>query len=523
MTMNFFKTTLFTKSIWHLICLILLGSGLISIYYRQIMNFDTLFNSDSVYLSVLFDDLAYYQGKLSHWFLTPAPYFFPDMPIFFFSSLLTPSIYHRFFIAAFLQLASTYFLAHQLRQVFSTRLCTSVGLSIIFILACIVWIPQDQSPYIFGFLTTYHFGTLMLGLGFLTLFFKSLLQPKSKPIFISLSIIAGVGVASDLIFVIQILLPLVATIFIVRRYAPTLPNMKQQRNYVLAGMIIGLLIKSLMTKDHAHRYLLKRHKELFQHFFYLLDILQSWIQAHPLVSATVFLFYICIAWHWYQLYRNRQDNQNHRFLLTTFVLLSPPITIIIVFINGLISLPDWFNLRYFQNLFWFPIFFCWLLLDSLPTIKKPIALIILVSFLIGTIFLIYPKTPLKSQYQPPLVSCLLNGLQKYRQTTGDSVTVGISHYWHAKLTLAFARDQLMLVQVNGDTLKSLRWIMNTDWYQPRYDFALGYIDSDGKSQLLNALRKLTLQPKAQFTCPTGADRIGRQVQVWIYGHQKLAL
>ncbi len=63
--------------------------------------------SDLLYLASLYRDLATHHYSLHGWALTPAPYFFPDMPVFFLSALLTPNFASAYCLYAGLMLAGT--------------------------------------------------------------------------------------------------------------------------------------------------------------------------------------------------------------------------------------------------------------------------------------------------------------------------------------------------------------------------------------------------------------------------------
>jgi hypothetical protein len=53
---------------------------------------ESFFDSDSLYLPTLFEDLIQWSGRFSDWRLTPAPYFFPDLPLYFMSRLIVGNV-----------------------------------------------------------------------------------------------------------------------------------------------------------------------------------------------------------------------------------------------------------------------------------------------------------------------------------------------------------------------------------------------------------------------------------------------
>ena len=66
-----------------------------------------LIHSDALYLPVLFDDLLRHGGRFADWFLTPAPYFFPDMPMYWLAWLASDSVFGQTTAFALLQTVFT--------------------------------------------------------------------------------------------------------------------------------------------------------------------------------------------------------------------------------------------------------------------------------------------------------------------------------------------------------------------------------------------------------------------------------
>jgi hypothetical protein len=57
-------------------------------FFNQLLDhqsYTTLFfSADALFLPTLYHDLFVWGGKLQDWILPPAPYIFPDMPLFFY-------------------------------------------------------------------------------------------------------------------------------------------------------------------------------------------------------------------------------------------------------------------------------------------------------------------------------------------------------------------------------------------------------------------------------------------------------
>ena len=71
------------KSIFFLFLLALGLGNIFANYISEPPAQNRLFDSDALYLPTLFSDIFANNGQIKDWFLTPAPYFFPDFPMFF--------------------------------------------------------------------------------------------------------------------------------------------------------------------------------------------------------------------------------------------------------------------------------------------------------------------------------------------------------------------------------------------------------------------------------------------------------
>ena len=92
--------------------LFLLALGLGNIFVNYISEppaKNRLFDSDALYLPTLFSDIFANNGQIKDWFLTPAPYFFPDYPIFFLVYLVGATPYSQIIAFALIQAALTFF------------------------------------------------------------------------------------------------------------------------------------------------------------------------------------------------------------------------------------------------------------------------------------------------------------------------------------------------------------------------------------------------------------------------------
>jgi len=118
-----------------------------------------LFNADALYLPTLMADLLGGGGALRDWYLTPAPYFFPDMPMFALAYLLGPDAYSQILIFACLQIALLALLLYVLARQLAPRGALAVAGT-----ACIglMWAALNAGdPFVLLLASAHHYGIFL--------------------------------------------------------------------------------------------------------------------------------------------------------------------------------------------------------------------------------------------------------------------------------------------------------------------------------------------------------------------------
>jgi hypothetical protein len=89
---------------------LIFGVLLVALAYFSIFNnlseqaLDFYFNSDALYTTAVYHDLFINKSGLHGWQISPSPYFFPDMPVYFAIYAFTSNIPLSFFIYGIFQL-----------------------------------------------------------------------------------------------------------------------------------------------------------------------------------------------------------------------------------------------------------------------------------------------------------------------------------------------------------------------------------------------------------------------------------
>ncbi|MES2349239.1 MAG: hypothetical protein V4641_16885, partial [Pseudomonadota bacterium] len=141
--------------------LALLASGCMTlVYLKQGIAPGLFFNSDALYLPALYYDLFERGGQLRQWFLTPAPYFFPDWPLYFGLRALTGDVYRALAGVMALQALLLWGLAALIVRRFTGGANALAAAAVA--LAAVCWGGLNGAfPYTYIMLASYHFGTFL--------------------------------------------------------------------------------------------------------------------------------------------------------------------------------------------------------------------------------------------------------------------------------------------------------------------------------------------------------------------------
>jgi hypothetical protein len=121
------------------------------------------FDSDDLYLPVLFEDLTRWSGHWSDWRLTPAPYFFPDMPLYAVARVATGSIEWAQYLSGCAQLLLFGLFARHLVDALVSRAC-ALSACIAPIMLGLFWLFWSGELPLFGALLrlTNHGGAALM-------------------------------------------------------------------------------------------------------------------------------------------------------------------------------------------------------------------------------------------------------------------------------------------------------------------------------------------------------------------------
>jgi hypothetical protein len=463
-----------------------------------------LFNSDILYLPTLFSDLAS-GGSIADWYLTPAPYFFPDFIIFYFAHNLGVDTYSRIIIFSVLQIALSFFAIWFLvRQIQPSR---AFVVSTTIMIGLIWFSMKSDEPLTLLLASASHYGIFIAGITFVALWMQYKETGNAsgkKALGFMMCMLALASIFSDGLFVIQILAPWVITNIIV--YITNI-SFEEHKKKLLLGSLLIVIFGTMCYKIVRHY--TRARFSLKIDFSRLNDVYTIFQQVFAFPAYKfVFIVYvgviICIC---FALFKNRIIKLYPKWFLwlVLFSCVSACLTL------AALMLPWDFPpaTRYLIPCFSFPLivivlFFALHFRKKFAILSLFITIPVVVSMSVDSYELV-ANNGLNSRYYPDEIACIDDALEN----TG--LTNGIAGYWDAKSTQNFSRLNLEITQFVGD-LEERRWITSKRYFKNSYDFALLSEEPRGKISS-DALIELNGNPYRIAVCGSKS--------IYFYGKGKL--
>jgi hypothetical protein len=442
---------------------------------------DMLYNSDALYLPALYRDLTGGLG-LRGWSLTPAPYFFPDMLLFFNLNRVLGSF--RLAIFAYGLIQVLIFVAGLITL---TRLMVGRNphiQSLVPLTGTLFFLYFYARPFLFFSMilaNAFHFSVIVMGIGCLALVSATMTRPRIDRTVIAPAMAAllcsTLMVASDMLYAIQVLAPMILSLWLL---APLKQIMYHRALfYSLLGLAvpIGLPISDalnrVLTGENTRFGPTKFSFEKLQTAQHqLLDwIQQVWLQ-HTLLPIAVVSFVLASGLVFVRILRERKQTEQSatRLLIVAFLVFQTAVVIPSMLYNGT------FTERYLEPLIFMPTFFGWPLLAAAA--HKPASILnnpwgswIAAGAAILGCLVILARIEIPQQlgqivnYYPDLVRCM------DEQTQQRNLHSGLSNYWQAKYVSMLSHNDLQVVQLTT-SLEPWYWINNRHWYEKPFDFVL---------------------------------------------------
>ncbi|AZP11736.1 hypothetical protein [Undibacterium parvum] len=492
--MSLFSIRLFTAPIF----LVVAAGSIVISYLAKDPALKDLFNSDAVFLPLLFQNLFDFGGNIRDWYLTPAPYFFPDYLVFLVSHYVGENIYSRIVIFAIIQTSImfvfTYLISRQLEK--KSALFTSTLVTIL-----MTWLSLNAGePFILMLFSAFHFGAFISSMIFILLL---LLYPKCKTnshraLILSIqSILTFLSSLSDTLFVVQTLIPVFFSVLLIN----IIFHEKQFRNYLPATIplpfgILGLVLYPNLIEHNTRYSIVIGIEKIDVNFSTILSIFNQVIVKTPFFGVA-FIFYLAfsVLCFMYLLKKRFLFNISKQLIqIIIFVFFS---ILSMLFVALLVTNQAQLPPRYYIATFIWPIIIgtivcAYMLKNKFFYFYCSISIVISVYLCLNALS-IARNNEVSDDFYPKDISCLDRAISE------ENLSNGIAQYWDAKYIQAFSKSGVTLAQY-WDDLNEMRWITSKTFFKNNYDFAIVSKDAKLFKKSIEQINIVIGVPQKTITC-----------------------
>lgn len=437
-----------------------------------------LFNADALYLPVLFQDLFERGGQLSDWFLTPAPYFFPDYLLYLGAYAAGSDIYWQILVYALLQIICTLIALLYVAKGVADQ---DRGVAAVLMTVVLVWMSLHAGePFVELLANAFHFGAFLSTLAFLALWLRMDRQGHGghdRAALIGMCVITYLTALSDNLFLVQAVAPFIATQLLLHRREQPLRGRLTESFAVLAAAGLGSLSYKLVVAHNTRVPAGIGIGKFGANAHDLLQILHTLFLQFPFLGVLVVAHMVLgIAGALtYALKGKFMNLPRPLLLLWSFSVASQAATVFALLFVTLLPVAP----RYLIPVLFWPLIIGVLVARHLLRQHFYWAGVA-VAALLSSMLLFdgirsSPATPVQAYY-PEQIACIDRALG----ATG--LRNGIAQYWDAKYVQAFSQHRLALAQHDYD-LHETRWITSERYFRPAYDFAIISEDAEKTSSL----------------------------------------
>jgi hypothetical protein len=437
--------------------------------------FIAIMNSDALYIPTMVDDVVSRSGSIQQWHLTPAPYFFPDGLIYLLVSLVGIRPYPGIYVYSILQYLATVFFVYQIYRVFNKQKSSGAAALAAVILAVLALFVGDNitlsttgNTFSFILTTAFHYGSFLASLIAFWVSIKYLTDGDSSKsriyLPLTLTVVCAAATLSDSLFIVQFTAPILGALAL--NYARD--RKKGLLKYlvlfalIMLGSLLGHLAYDPLIANKSKYALGIDLSNLNAKINVLISFARQLFSDQPLVAAGLVLFY---SYSIFSLIKSLINSDNPKSnpninLLVDFSLLSA----LSMLSANLLASHMQFGIRYVIPLFYLPIICTvFTLTEKIDknTVNK-LSTLISIALLLGSFAL---HNDARVTQQRSEATCIAGAIDS------SSLKHGVATYWDAKLIQAFANKDIEIAQFTGD-LKEYRWITNSAWYRPTYDFLI---------------------------------------------------
>ncbi|HLF71053.1 MAG TPA: hypothetical protein VI759_02730, partial [Dehalococcoidia bacterium] len=293
-------------------------------YLSHSIDMEYFYNSDQLYLPALFRDLLSEGGSYAEWNLTPAPYFFPDWPIYFAGYVVSGgSTYYATLVYALLQLGLTYVLLRAIYgELFEGNRRVYVSLACFGVLVATTL--SGVSPIRISLVSARHWGDLLAGLLCIWLCLRILSHPRREGLYVAAlggaAFLAGI---SDAIHLAHFSLPLLLTAayLLWRKQIQGRDFLRIGALPVIAAEIGSRLTTAVMPRRHVFKARFG-FDDVSENLEEAWRVIERAVAHDPLTLALIPLFYAATIVFIVRYARNREPESLKPNFVTSFAFVS---------------------------------------------------------------------------------------------------------------------------------------------------------------------------------------------------------
>lgn len=469
-----------TQNTNYFIMLILLGIVFVAATNGAISR-DMLFFADALYLPLLFRDIFELGGSLSDWYQTPATYWFPDYLLYIPSALLAKTNYMRIAIMAVVQVLATLCVCSYLAKRIRVENATLAG---VFVASLLVLSGLgSQWPAVIVFLSAHHYSVILMTVLVLGItlphFSKAHDNARNSKLIMTLVLLLTVaGVASDRMFVVQGILPIMGAL-VVQSFCDkkifgitTFKFIVITSAVLIAGMLLGREVTWHFRRNHPGVEPGILWNKIPESIVLTLKTIGEISFSDPVsailaaMGIVVCLYNLAIG-----LKDQTQRTRNVMALTALFSVAAPLAVFVLTYDPAAIA-------RYYGSVFLMPVAMGGLLgFEKLASSYKA-SLGVVVLILVLILLRAEPwNKKVKWSFVPEHVACVEEHLKQ------RSLNSGIADYWDSMVLMGMTDNRINVAHFTpGKELKPYRWIATERHVIGRYDFAA--IVEDPKFRLI---------------------------------------
>jgi hypothetical protein len=451
-----------------------------ALFYLNQGLIDYFFNSDTLLLPSLFNDLFLHPSHYKDWSISPAPHFFPDIFLYAIIFLITKNVYFQFLIHLYLQLFLLYIAVKFVyRHFFDKKQSVTfsfAAVALIYLLAML-----RKMPFVNSLVPTAHMGEFIMGIFLLGVQLKNMdeenriiINKEWVILTMALSFLAGL---SDLLFVPQFAAAFLLSyvLFFIKGSIKFKSTLYNGFFPFFASLVGAYLTKYVVPTNLLFNYLgqpaVKKITLTTLHHQFSLLITMFHADMHGFFSLGYILFFIFVFFVIAACLGGVKTTlvSKKLFFLSIFIFFSASLSIAAVFF---LAGEKHIAQKYMYPIYFMPLLFFFCLPGMtiqflrMGKLLSGLAILLILLLLWNMLLLVNkPGFKLKYEYYPAFMACIDDSLKKYGR-------YGIAEYWDANQITMLSKANVQVVPVHPKNFNIFPWMLNLKKFSNSYSFAV---------------------------------------------------